>query len=276
MFHGGLGFRSGHTSDFTYVAGHPLQFRNITRLAIGLSIVLCTSVARAAFVDGVEHFNGANFDLTTWEGHFTLGTHIAWNEAMHFDNRQDSVQAGGRGEMVTVAPIVGVGEFVEAQVNFLAWTEVSPMVSLRLSTKTHVNNSNLDSHSFEVNMLPFFNMINATQTQNGNGFGGPLVQLTTPDAFSSQMYFLRIERASSTLARFMAFDANHQQLGVTYQHTLAGFPDDMHVVVYSQQAAANFDNVTVGAIPEPSALASALASSCIALLRRTRSRNASA
>jgi hypothetical protein len=247
-----------------------VNFKNIARLAVGLSIVLSTSAARAAFVNGVERFNGTSFDLTTWEGHFTLGTHIAWNEAMHFDNRQDAVQAGGRGEMVTVAPIVGVGEFVEAQVNLLGWTEVSPMVSLRLSTKTHVNNSNLDSHTFEVNMLPFFNMINATQTQNGNGFGGPLVELTAPDALSSQTYFLRIERASSILARFMAFDANHQQLGVTYQHTLLNFPDDMHVVVYSQQAAANFDNVTVGAIPEPSTMVSALALGAITLSRRPR------
>src|SRR3954454_16446298 len=128
--------------------------------------------ARAAFVNGIEHFDGTSYDLNTWEGHYTLGTQIQWNGAMIFDTRTiPNVQGGGRGEMVTVQPLVGVGQWVEAEVTLSGATDISPQASLRLSTKTHPNNSNLDSYSVETSLLPHFHGINATQTQSGNGFG---------------------------------------------------------------------------------------------------------
>jgi hypothetical protein len=241
-----------------------------------LSVFAClltTRPARADFVNGVERFNGTNYDLTTWEGHYTLGTFIQWNDAMYFDNRTiPGVQGGGRGEMVTVDPLVGVGEFVEAEVTVFGFTDISPYIALRLSTKTNVNNSNLDSHTVETVILPSdsYEAINGTQTQNGNGVGYWVSPPGTMSDIVNKTYILRIDRPSSTVARMSAFDANHVQIGTTVSQALSGFPDDMHVVVYAGEAAARFDNVRIGTLPEPSAAAATLGGLALAALRRGR------
>lgn len=229
--------------------------------------------ARAAFVNGVEQFNGSNFDLTTWEGRYTLDTLIQWNETMAFDNRApDGVSGGGRGEMVTVDPLVGVGQWVEAEVRITGATTISPLAALRLSTKTHVNNTNLDSHKLDVSISPIGSGagIGGSQGQDRSGFGFNILPPgSLPDVIGTT-YILRIERPSVTQARMSAFNADHQQIGTTVTHTLVGFPADMHVVVYSGQVAASFDNVTIGALPEPAAGISGCLVAAVVLLRRPR------
>src|SRR5437773_2377401 len=75
-----------------------------------LLVLLSTAaVARAAFVDGVERFDGTVKDLTTWEQYPASGAGITQNNAL-------SITLAGYRDYTTRTTKVGIGQRVTAEV----------------------------------------------------------------------------------------------------------------------------------------------------------------
>jgi hypothetical protein len=205
------------------------------------------STAQAEFVNGIERFTGTVLDNSTWQMRYGL-SQISQNDALFINTF-----SGSMASYDTKQIRVGVAQAVEAQVAISDVREnYSNMTRLALTTKDN-QNPNLDSHALyaALERAPNSSLMDIIAFRVNAGSGVGYYMAHNISGWYGTSYIVRIERLSSTQAKFMAFDADHAQLGTTITWDLSGFPDDLYISLYSQVTNARFDYVMI--TPEPAA-----------------------
>ena len=235
-----------------------------TLLVVSALLVLRSS--EAAFVNGVERFDGTAFDTTTWEQRYNNSNGgISQNNALTLDATDGTYERG----YVTRSLQVGVGGFVRADVTFdqIAGTgSTGDYFGLYLGTKTSTLINALDTAAIGLQTDAGGNSVSAEVWHNGGGLGIIMLHHAQPIGTT---YTYEIDRISSTSALFTITD----NLGAVASMTLAfaNTPDNLYIeLVATPSVKVTFDNVAI--VPEPSTWALSVTSGILVLVNRRRKR----
>lgn len=206
-------------------------------------------VARGAFVNGIEHFDGTVKDAATWSEYkdgtgnlISQSNQLIINTAtgFHAEYRSRSVTVGVGGFVQVKATLTGVSsEPGEAPRVFLALNApYLPERSFEYSDRSaSVENDNRLGYAW-------YREGDGGVSAGGSGFG---LEPHTPLALN-QTYILRLDYLSPTTFQYRAFDLNMNLLG-SLTRVLPAYPEQLFITIGTEYANAVFDDVT---IPEPS------------------------
>jgi hypothetical protein len=220
---------------------------------IVVSALLMLRSSEAAFVNGVERFDGTTFDTTIWEQRYNDSKGgISQNNAITLDATDGTYERG----YVTRSLQVGVGGFVRADVTFDQMgpeNTTSDYFGLYLGTKTSTLANALDTAAIGLQSNELGNSVSAEVWHNGGGLGIIMLPHAQPIGTT---YTYEIDRISSTSAVFTITD----NLGAVVSQTIefGNTPDNLYIeLVATPSVKVTFDNVTI--VPEPSFAAFILA-----------------
>jgi hypothetical protein len=195
---------------------------------LAISIGTFSSIASAAFVGGVERFDGTSLDAATWSATIPSGSSITQNDQLIITNPA---------RHQTISQTIHVGETVSADVKLL-------VNSTGASTEAHfaLVNPGVDEWSFEYSggRRSFYL---GHYTPPGGGGSIPFSFPVDLSAFTMQM-----RRATSDTLEITAFSGGSQLF--THTHSTGPMAADLRIALAlrgSGQIA--FDNITV--VPEP-------------------------
>lgn len=234
-----------------------------------LLVALGAMPARAAFVAGVEQFNGTVKDTTTWY-QFTSGISvISQNDALTEDGFDGSNT--GTNDYVTNTLLIGVGDIVSVEVkpyetgNFGLASLILTNDSLGTGVRT------LDDSQF-IGIL-WENVQNKIYAKRQGGSGFSDTTLVNSDHSLNTTLVYQIERISSTSAKFSVLDTLGNVQGTEATLNFSGINDNLKISLTTQSAGAVYDNVRVNvAVPEPATAATAIVGLAGAVLVRRRRR----
>lgn len=222
-------------------------------------------LAPAAFIGGIESFNGTTKDAATWEERNGAG--ISQNDLLHLDV-DGGIPGITQADYNTISQTVGVGEKVRVTVTPLS-ANSSGAAALILTTNsqgTAVRPLD-DSRYLAVFYGNSNDAILALTKDQATETNAPISNGDHPNNVG---YIYEIERVSSTSASMRVFLADGvTQLGSTITPTFAGVPDNLTIALYANQINVTFDEVTITAVPEPASLAG-LAMAALLIRRRSR------
>jgi len=246
------------------------MFRRTTCVLVALSSCALAASAHASFVGGVEHFDGSTKDTFTWEEYHSSageGT-VTQNNAIELN----SPRGGASVDYTTRGATVGVGGAVQVGLSIPSSGDTA---ALFLSTNSAGTTDTPlgDDRYLELTLTPSTREL--IGWVGGIGGGSSDGAFATAPAGATENVTLRIERPTSGLATFLAYDSVGNLLG-SDAVSLSSVPDDLHVSLYSYNADATFDNATLAgnftvtalAIPEPALGLFAAGATLIATRRR--------
>jgi hypothetical protein len=227
-------------------------------------------VARAAFVNGVEHFDGTVKDTATWSEYKeyadTVGNNIVQSNQLSI-NTATGFHAEYRSRSVTV----GVGGFVQVKTRLTAVSSEpgdSPHVFLALNAP-YLPDREFDFSDRSASIenddglgYAWYFQGDGGGSASGSGFG---LQPDTSLALN-QTYVLRLDYLSPTTFQYRAFDANMNLLG-SLTRVLPTYPEQLFITLGTEYANATFDDVTV---PEPATALLPIGLMICGLTRRRR------
>jgi hypothetical protein len=201
----------------------------------------------AAFVRGVEGFDGTVKDTVTWEERLVNPgpTRVFQNDAVTLD-------FGGVGYATTNIS-VGVGATVSVEFLDLSVYDDPPMgggsTGLFLTTKDGVF-LGTDSHYLGVEYVTVFDTPFFWGKSGGSGSGsGTIFGSGTAAPTPGNYYVLEVERTSSTSANFRALRSDGSLIG-SVTRIFTDVPDQLYVLlVTSATLSPTFDNVTIPFVP---------------------------
>ena len=219
-----------------------------------LLLSIATPPAHAAFVNGVERFEGPSLDTNTWEFYRRTG----------ISHRADGLNLripSGANDYTTRAVTVGVGGFVQADVRlnaYLAPPGIVGLFGLYLTTNSGGTADTTDSDSEYLALVntDYFDNIVAWHTDGVPITGYAIVDNAQP---VGSTYRYRITRESHNTARYEVFEGERLLGALT--RTFVEVPDDLFVSISASAVDITVRNVVV--IPEPSSLGGAI---CLASL----------
>ena len=238
-------------------------------IAVGGLLVL---PAKAAFVNGVERFDGTSLDLSTWERYDPAVSTFSQNDALTISGN------GSYSDYTTKSITVGIGQRVSAEVTLNVPPETSTIYAAALLLTTNSGGTGTDTfHDFryfgcrvvfgnaQSSDARFFQALYGDP--QGYGFStegeGIPVAGTTYILSVARVARAQIEISASTSDRTLIF---------TYAAALPEPPpDDLFISLHRTNLrfflndSATFDNVTITAVPEP-----ALTATCFATLLLVR------
>jgi hypothetical protein len=242
-----------------------------------VAVLACGMPAQAAFVNNVETFNGTTFDLNTWEVYSSAGSFpslppsLSQNDQLNLYTATAPLGASAA-SYTTIVPKVGIGQGVKADVTIHSpgSNDVTDLVELMLTSDSAGPSTNrgLDDHYVAVGYHTFGSdgFVDAFEGGSGSGVGYSILDSVL---VIDHTYTFQITRDSSSNATLSLYDGN-TQLGQPYTYTdLSGFPNGMHISLYSQYTDVSFDNVQI--TPEPASLGVVAVGTVLCLLRRRRS-----
>ena len=224
-------------------------------------LVVATAPARAAFVNGVERFEGG-LDLNTWE-------RLRPNGLSTSSNGLNIRVLDSSNEITTRTLTVGVGQGVQADIRVNSYHRpdngLTGEVGLFLSTNTSgpSDTATSDSEYIGINSVDHFDQIIAWTSD-----GVPRTGLMLLDRFqpAGATHRYRITRLSHDSARYEVLQGG-QVLG-SMVRTFNEVPDDLFISVWANGVDMTVHNVTF--IPEPAAASVTIAAAFPLLLRRRR------
>jgi len=219
-----------------------------------LFICIIPHFASAAFVNGIESFDGTVKDTTTWEEYTKWGNPIYQDDKLFLENSSM--------DYTTKDITVGVGDIV--RVELCSHPETTDGVTRSVLNLTNnsegTNNSTYWDSRFLFIYLQFSPSVDefgfSVGEGSSGGSSGAYIGPETPPPSIENPYILEIERTSSTTARFSAYYSDMTLID-SYHTSFFRYdvpvPDELFISlsffssVYSSGAV--FDNVTI--VPEP-------------------------
>jgi hypothetical protein len=252
---GGENFPSSTPSPEPYLHDNRLlsggdDMRGICWVAVALFMTLCVR-AEAAFVDGVEEFNGTSVDETTWVRHYWgNGAATVSNGYLDFT---------GQYQLATKSLTLGVGDTLSARVMLKARSSSGTSVELGLT------DTPTDPRSGWWAMVDLSNTIQGESNFHFFTGGNNVSYGDTAFVMSNNVgswYRLRLRRNSVSNYTIDLLTDSESLIHST-NRTFAGLPDRTYAFI-GLGPTASFDWV---AVPEPTAIA-ALACGGVLLLSR--------
>lgn len=243
-----------------------------TVLRVAIVCLLSVSLASAAFVNGVDSFDGPIRDINTWELFENHPNQVfSQDNAVRIDSYDYSPRFNANGDYTTITITIGVGESVRAEVTSMEGADEYGHFGLMLTD---------DARGFSGTIFSDNAMLMLQGTGNGggnviragynNGSNGShyVLETVSPNIHPiGTTYVYQIERLSSTSARFSVFaDDGVSPIGTPLVMNFTNVPDDLYIAVATASADAIFDNVTI--VPEPVSCVLLAIGGC--LLRRRR------
>jgi hypothetical protein len=209
-------------------------------VCVAAILVSADSGARAAFVDGEEHFDGQTLDTAEWQMWADGGASITQNGELFINS------LGSEADYTTLYVKAGLGAIVRAEVRIDSAGE-NGLAGLALTTNSGGAGGTLwrDSGLLSITVNSRMKRIDCAQTRHGSGSGRPVIAY--PYDYGSvvgQTYIFNVMRLSPLEAEFWVQYPNGQELG---RHILSfeNIPDDLYVGLRAWDANATFDNITV-------------------------------
>ena len=216
--------------------------RTLMRTVIFAFSIAFFSPANAAFVDGLETFDGTVKDTTAWEetGPY-YPSRITQNDSI-------TTAFGGAG-YCTRYVTAGVGQTVSVQVmNIQQSTDpyAGKDVSLYLTTNDGDYTNGFDSHYIYLHYGYSFSQYRFLAGYGGGGSGtGSIFGAGTPLPAPGEYFTLQIYRDSVDHAFYSVYDHNGQLIDQR-ANSFSGMPKDLYVCLDTSAGfSATFDNVKI-------------------------------
>ena len=230
--------------------------RNPGAMVLLAFMTISFQYALAAFVDGVERFDGTVKDTATWEEFTTVpGCSVSQDDRLIFKTGfgSDSI------DYTTKNVTVGIGELVTVE---LFPTEGAGHALMYLTNNSSGHYTHMDSAHMSIlysHIEPYgFYDFGASAVFPG-GWVSDMFAADIPRLSLADPFILQIERTSRTSATFSAFNSDMSLIGSTGL-SFTDMPDDLYIslgAVGGSGGPVAFDNVTI--VPEP-------ATDCLVLL----------
>lgn len=220
---------------------------NAMRMVVALFLAaVWVCPAGAAFVSGVETFDGTVKDTTTWEEFTDTGTSISQDDTLEIS----AFDSGTGADYTTKTQTVGVGEKVRYEVVITSANGSGSRVVLGLTNNSGGTSARVDDDEYRISFVWLDRDL--VDVQAGN-----LVQDFNDYRLVhhlNETIFFEIERLTSNTARFSMYDASENAIGssMTLDFTGVSVPDDLYVFVKAGKTVTEFDNITI--TPEPGTL----------------------
>ena len=209
-----------------------VQFIVITVLVIAIPV-------KAAFVDGVETFDGSVKDTDTWEEYVFNGSGITQN---------DNLTIASCADYTTQTVTVGIGQAVSVEVHY-----ANPPGSYGDATLALTDNSEgtTNSTAFDTNWLyvqfeEYWGTVSGGYGVPGAGYIQGWFEDTAP---SPSAVILQLARLSPTSAECSGYDLDWNALG-SFTITTPPMPDELYIsLVVCHDMPYTFDNVMIHDLP---------------------------
>lgn len=219
----------------------------------GVLVVLSVSNVQAAFVNGVDTFDGPTRDINTWklwENH--PNEVFSQDDAARLDSFDYDPRFNSRCTYVTLDQTVGVGETLRVDVTYNEQMDSYGLGGIMLTS----DNVTLDG----LNMASYVMLINVSSGW-GNNIAAGYKPLGGSYSWNDQVvgsqqpvgstYVYEIDRLSSTSAAFSVYDSDGTTLLGSTTVNFSNIQDDLYICLYTLQCDMTYDNVT---IPEPATM----------------------
>lgn len=221
-------------------------------------LLVCVPI-QAAFVGGVETFDGTTLDNVTWQAYAAPGTTIGQNDALTI-----SALGGTKGDYTTQSLQIGIGQSVSV--------EVTPVQGgyYGLTGVFLTNNSGGDSARM-VDDTKFVGLVWANFQNRIMGYmndegAESYSTVQSSDHPENSTYVYKIDRISTSQTDLSVWTTSGSQIGSTVSMDTSALPTDLYAALYVGDAVASFDNVTV--VPEPVSIIMVGMGVCMAACRR--------
>lgn len=224
---------------------------------VAISVVV-TKSATAAFVNGVETFDGTTLDTTTWQPYSTGTASITQNDRLSLSG----LISGDAADYTTRNVTIGIGQGVRVDFEIPA-NSTATRARLYLTNNSEGDTASLfdDTQNLSVSFSPE----RGTFFYFEGGSGGTF----TSAGLANQPYQMELLRVASDQLRYSAYQADGTLIN-SIERTLAGTYDDELFIglgIAGPESTLIFDNVTI--IPEPTS-AGLLFLGCVGLFARRR------
>lgn len=206
----------------------------------------------AAFVNGVDGFDGPIRDITTWELYEGSPNQVFLqndpNGMVHLDAYDYSPRVNSNGDYTTIEVTIGVGAGVRVEVTSVEGADDYGYFGLYLTDDARGSSGTIvyDDAMLMVQGTGNGNVIRAGYNNGSNG-SHYVVETISPAIHPiGTTYVYQIERLSSTTARFSVFaDDGVTPIGTPVTMTFTNIPDELFVAVAAVSGDALFDNATL-------------------------------
>lgn len=215
------------------------------RIAPTLAVLaLAPAVAHAAFVDGVETFDGTTLDTATWEQlNLVDPTRLTQDDAI----RLNGSFPGGWIDYVTREQQVGVGQSLRADITL---NDIGGSVYLILTNNSTGTGGGIGGITIQdTALLGVFLTANTDVGAQVGGSGSTTGQVLREGSTPlGEAFTYEIARLDSTSARYSILDLATKTTLFTQTLSFGGIPDNLFIALAVNGGDATFDNVAIRAI----------------------------
>ena len=227
-------------------------------LSIAAMSAVSTTLAEAAFLNGVETFDGTTLDTTTWQPYSAGTASIAQNDRLSMSG----LVSGDAADYTTRTVAIGIGQGVRVDFEIPA-NNSATSARLYLTNNSEGDTDTLfnDSQRLSVTFSPERGTFFYFEGSSGGTF--------TSAGLANQPYQMELLRVASDKLRYSAYQSDGTLIN-SVERTLTGTYDDELFIglgIAGPESTLIFDNVTI--IPEPNS-AGLLFLGCVGLFARRR------